>query len=294
MEEEYKNKISYSQYSLWSQCPHRWKVIYIDKKRIDEPGIELIFGSAIHHTLQAYLTALYSNGVKFADSMELKDILREYMGNEYRKLKEIYGESLDNKITKNDMLKFYYDGIKILDGFLKHRRDYFNYRDEELIGVEVPIEYSLRENLNFVAYLDVVLRNKVTGKIRIVDFKTSRRGWKYQKNDENKTSQLVIYKSFYSEKFKVDLKDIDVEFIILKRELYEDSPYPQKRIQRFVPASGKPTVNKTMQNFNRFLNTCFDSVGNCVSGIVYPKIATENNCRYCEFNQVPELCDKKN
>ena len=26
-------RISYSQYSMWAQCPHRWKTAYVDGKR---------------------------------------------------------------------------------------------------------------------------------------------------------------------------------------------------------------------------------------------------------------------
>jgi len=41
------NRISYSQYSMWSQCPFRWKLRYVDKikelynsiKEISEPYV---------------------------------------------------------------------------------------------------------------------------------------------------------------------------------------------------------------------------------------------------------------
>ena len=38
------NRISYSQLSMFSECPHKWKLNYIDKLRVSEPSIHLLFG----------------------------------------------------------------------------------------------------------------------------------------------------------------------------------------------------------------------------------------------------------
>ena len=70
-----KLKVSYSQFSMWNQCPWRWKLTYIDKIKIDEPSIYLIFGSAMHYVLQMYLTAFFSNGPKYTDRLDLNNIL---------------------------------------------------------------------------------------------------------------------------------------------------------------------------------------------------------------------------
>ena len=39
--------ISYTQLSLWSECPHKWKLMYIDKMK-QPPSIHLSFGTAMH------------------------------------------------------------------------------------------------------------------------------------------------------------------------------------------------------------------------------------------------------
>ena len=58
--------------------------------------------------------------------------------------------------------------------------------------------------------MDVVIRNKISGKIVIIDLKTATRGWTdFQKKDFNKKSQLLIYKKFYSELFDVPLDKIE-------------------------------------------------------------------------------------
>ena len=46
--------ISYSQYSQWATCPHRWKLLYIDDKREFAGNIHTLFGTAMHETLQEY------------------------------------------------------------------------------------------------------------------------------------------------------------------------------------------------------------------------------------------------
>jgi len=329
-----KLRVSYSQFSMWNQCPWRWKLSYIDKIQGDEPSIYLLFGTAMHYTLQMYLTAFFANGPKYADQLDLNDILRDEMGKEYRAHLDEYTkegmkiinevedksmevdidgqklilqdnlelvarhkakEVLDGFISKEAMMEFYYDGVKINEWFKKHRTEFFNYKTEELVAIEYELNTPLKEKLYFIGFIDILIRNKETGKIRIIDLKTSTKGWaSYKKNDENTTSQLVIYKSFYSKRLKLDPTKIDVEFIILKRKLYEDITYPQKRIVKFVPASGKPTINKVMSKFDVFVKSCFDDIGDYKLDEFYPKIPTKSNCMWCDFKDKPEYCDKKN
>lgn len=309
----YVNRVSYSQYSMWSQCPHKWKLIYIDKIKDEKPSIHLIFGSAMGYTIQIYLTALYTNGASYADQLELKDVLREALAKEYQKAKDKYekqflmhiedseqrkkelGKHFDEYVPKKDMIEFFYDGVKIINWFNKYRRELFNSVEEELIGIEYKLESEIKTGVTFVAYFDIFIRNKKTDKYRIIDLKATKKGWNsYKKNDSNTTDQVVLYKAFYAKKFNIDVKNIDVEFMIMKRKLYEDIPYKQKRIIKFVPASGKPTINKTMKKFNSFVEAGFDSNGNYKKDGIFPKIPTANNCRFCPFNDRPDLCDKKN
>jgi len=307
-------RVSYSQYSMWNQCPYKWKLSYIDKIKDISSNIYMIFGNAMHYVIQIYLTALYSNGASFADQLELKELLKEELGKEYRKEKEKYrtdflsklneGEecatktidrAFDKIISKQEMIEFYYDGEKIIDWFSKNRRELFNSVEEELVGIEFPLEKELKNGIKFIAFIDVLLRNKKTRKLRIIDLKATTKGWgSYKKNDSNTTDQVVLYKGFYAKRYKLDVKNIEAEFMIMKRKLYEDIPYKQKRIIKFVPASGKPTVNKVLTRFDAFVDSCFDNNGKHKTDNIFPKIATESNCRFCPFDERPELCDKKN
>ena len=62
-------KISYSQYSQWAVCPHKWKLNYIDGLRTFKGNIHTLFGSAMHDVLQTYLTVMYNDNIKKADAL---------------------------------------------------------------------------------------------------------------------------------------------------------------------------------------------------------------------------------
>ena len=167
---------------------------------------------------------------------------------------------------------------------------YFNKRDYELIGCEVPIEVDLQKNIKMVGYLDVVIKHKPTGMITIYDIKTSTKGWnKWMKKDENKTQQLLLYKQFYAKQYDVPIENIEVEYFIVKRKLYENVDWPQKRIQQWGPASGKISMNRVGKRLSNFIDTAFNDDGTHNTDKVFPT-PSKKACRFCEFNQT-EYCN---
>ena len=70
-------RISYSQLSMYNECPMRWKLNYVDGLRISESNIHLIFGTAMHEVLQTYLEVMYNDTVKRADMLNLEEMLRD-------------------------------------------------------------------------------------------------------------------------------------------------------------------------------------------------------------------------
>ena len=151
-----------------------------------------------------------------------------------------------------------------------------------MLGIEVGLNYNLPNNLNFVGYMDVVLHNKVTGRVKIIDIKTATMGWnKYMKADKNKTNQLLLYKQFFSKEREIPIDKIDIEYLILKRKLYENIAYPQKRIQVFSPASGKPSINRVITRLQEFMEECYDEDGNIIDND-YQKCEKHKKCRLCK------------
>ena len=125
-------KISYSQYTMWANCPKQWKLTYVDGHKFDDPSIHLIFGTAMHEVIQEWLKVIYSESASKADTMDLNKMLLETMATEYKKSMAIYGVKFT---TKDQMNEFYADGVEILDFLRKNRSEYFSTRKMRLVGV---------------------------------------------------------------------------------------------------------------------------------------------------------------
>jgi hypothetical protein len=278
--------ISYSQFASWTQCPLQWKLKYIDGVGEDTENINFVFGKAMHATIQEYLTRYYKESVLKANQMDLSLYLKEQM-------KSLFLESKAKKkvmdLTKEEMLDAYYDGVKTLEWLQRRIDKYFPKFGWELVGTELPLVVPIRAGITFKGYLDIVLRNVKTDHIKILDFKTSRMGWKdKEKSDFTKRAQLVIYKHYYSKQFDVPMDNITVEFVVLKRKIYEGADFPIPRIQVVEPPTGSVTVHKTLQMFEKFISSCFVLNEHNIEGIFEPK-PDKNTCKWCKFNRT-EYC----
>ncbi len=283
------NHVSYNQLSMYNQCQHKYKLSYIDNLNTYTQSIHTIFGTSMHKVLQDYLDAVYNKSVKQASEMDLNTMLFDNMKLEYTKA--VKANPGVFPCYKDDLIEFAKDGKEIINYFVKHRDLFFPKRNFELIGCEVPIDAMIKNNVNFVGYIDIVIKDTKYNKYYIKDFKTSTSGWSsYQKKDESKTQQIVLYKQFYSNLFNVEPHDINVEYVILKRKLAEDSLYPQKRIQTFEPSNGTVTLKKVYTRLVSFIDECFDEMGEYRLDREYLKSTNPNACRFCEFNGT-EKCD---
>ena len=274
---------------MWAQCPHRWKTAYIDGKREFKESIHTLFGKSMHEVIQTFLTVMYNDTVKLAEQLPLEDMLRTRMKRNFENaLTENGGVEFCNE---RDMVEFYTQGVDILNFLRKKRAQYFSKKGYELIGIEVPLGYDMPNNIKFVGYLDVVIKDTVRNVFKIFDIKTSTMGWnKYMKADKLKSDQLLLYKQFYAKQYDHPIEKIEVEFFIVKRKLWENTDYPQKRVQKFVPANGKPSINQVVKRLDEFMTECFNSDGEYNTEHIYKKEASKKNCRFCDFNQT-EYCD---
>ena len=285
-------KVSFSQYSMWSSCPQQYKLTYIDKLGESSSNVHTIFGSAMHETIQHYLSVMYGVTKKQADEINLDKLLLEQMREQFSKEKEKMTEG--SPATQIEMEEFYGDGRRILEWFKKHLNKFYTKTGFELVGIEIPLNAKIREGVHFIGFIDIVLKDLSSGEIIIIDLKTSTRGWnKYQKTDKYKNAQIVLYKKYYSELFDVPLDKIKVEYQILRRKMPEDAPYPVPYISKHIPANGKPSVKKVYDEFNHFIDSVFDEEGK-YRDIPYPKVPGNNkkNCKWCEF-MARGICDGK-
>ena len=267
---------------MFSECPQRWKLNYIDKLRVFETNIHLIFGTAMHEVIQTWLEVMYNDSIKNANKLNLEQRLHDKLIEGFKKAKEEEGKE---PCTLEQLREFFQDGVEILDFVKKRRADYFSKRGYKLIGCEVPIDVDLKKNVKMVGYLDLVILDEFHNTLKIYDIKTSTQGWnKWMKKDENKTQQLLLYKQFYAKQYNHPIDKIEVEYFIVKRKLWENAMFPQKRVQKFSPASGTVSMNKVAKRLNTFLDLAFDEDGNKVSENIIPT-PSKKSCRWCEFKK---------
>ena len=168
-------KISYSQFSKWVECPYAWKLDYVDKQRTFKGNIYTIFGSAVHECIQLYLRVMYAESIKKANELPLDEFLMDEMKKQYLETKENFDD--DEVLSSAEELKeFYFQGVQILDYFKKKRASYFSKKGYSLAGIERPLNYKLPKNLNFVGFIDVIIRDEIRDRLKIIDIKTSTMG----------------------------------------------------------------------------------------------------------------------
>lgn len=284
-----KKHVSFSKFSTWLKCPHKFYIDQVKGLKEFEDNINTCFGTGMHNTVQYYIKTLYTESLEKAESINLFQYFKESFDIELKEKKIQY--------TEQEYDDFIYDGKNILTEFSKtsNRIKHFPHDKYEFVGIEMEIEIPIKNNVDFLAYIDLVLRDKKNGNIRIIDFKTSTNGWNsYSKDDTTKTPQLPLYKAMYSKKYGVPLEKIEVEFFILKRKLYEGVNYPQERLQLFIPPNKTVHVVNVIKTFSEFVSSCFNTDGTYKEDSSnYPKNPGngKKNCKFCPHKKI--RCDQK-
>ena len=287
-----EKNISYSQLSMFTQCPKKWSLQYRDGHKVSEQSIHMTFGTALHEVIQHYIDKIYEVSGAAADRIDLEelfeDTLRRCYAEDYKK------NNNEHFSSPTELREFFEDGKEILKFIKKKRNLYFKKKGTYLVGCEVPIVVAPNLRLNrvkYMGYLDIVLYNETLDTFKIIDIKTSTKGWnKWAKKDESKQFQLILYKHFFSKQYNIPIEKIDIEFFIVRRKVYVDGDYPQKRVQQFYPASGKVKVNKAKNNLNEFINKAFNLDGS-YKDTIFPAKPSKWNCTFCPFKDNMELCN---
>ena len=283
-----QKSISYSQLSMFNECPKKWSLQYKEGYKQFTSTIHTVFGTAFHETLQQYLTVFFEQSGAEADRLNTSEILEEKLREEYKKQ---YKSNQNKHFTEpGELREFYEDGVEIIREFTKNKGKYFSKRGWHLVGIELPLilnPHMKYPNIMFQAYLDVVLYHEPTNSLKIIDIKTSKQGWsKKEKANEQKQYQLIAYKKYFSEIYNIPLDNIEIEFMIVKRKPFQSEDFVIKRIQIFKPASGKVKLNKVSKSIENFVESAFDRNG--FKEVEHqPKI--NDNCKWCPFYKT-HLC----
>jgi hypothetical protein len=285
----FQRSVSYSQFSMWASCPHKWYLTYVENKQPYQASIHTVFGTAFHETIQDYITVMYNESGAAADRMDLINLFQSKFSEVYAKEYKAAGAHFTNA---EEMGEFFEDAVAILNFIKKNRNKLFTIRKMRLLGIEIPLLLNVANNVFLKGFIDFVLYDEDLDKIYIYDIKTSTRGWgDREKKDDSKLAQILLYKEYFSKQFGTDVEKIEVEYFIVKRKIWEQSEYPTPRTQSFKPASGKNKRKQAVENFQSFIKDCFDEVGKPQLKS-YLKNVGESSCKWCPYKDSPELCDK--
>lgn len=289
----YQKSVSYSQYSMYKQCNFRWYLNYVKKHRVFKPSIHTLFGTSFHETIQEYLRLMYEESVKKSDEFDYETFLKERMIANYKE--EMEKNNNEHYVNKEDFNDFIQDGINIMSWLKKHRKKYFTTKKVKLIGIEIPMEQYIVDDIPNVimqGYIDIIFYDEELKKYIIIDFKTSTSGWKESdKKDELKLSQVLLYKHFYSRALKITPEEVEVMFMVVKRRPFVSEDFPTHWVQEIKPAQGKAKLKKAVEDFESFVRDCFTKDAKYIDK-EYAK--NPDNCKFCEFVNKPEICNRTN
>jgi len=193
--------ISFSEFALFKQCGHKHlvqKYLGIDQ---EPPSIHLYFGNAIHESIEKTFEDQYSTEKRIE---HFKTAFRKDMLENMSDTPEI--NELDAFTEQGENILRILDVNGILDEY-------------EVVSVEEPLYEQIYGIFYFKGFIDLVVRHRKTGRIVIIDWKTSSMPWNmYWKNkDQVFLMQMKLYKYFWARKNNMDLTQIDTKYIVLNR-----------------------------------------------------------------------------
>ena len=171
---------SFSRLNSFYNCPYEWKLRYIDCNK-SENGFFGEYGSLIHKILEKYEKGELS-------LFELNDYYEEHFS------ENVPHDAPPNKYV--DIKQSYYE--KGLDYFNNIDLDLDKY---EVLGVEKEVRFQIAGK-DFVGYIDLLLKEKETGKIIILDHKSASikilKNGKVSKSDQEHVREFIRQLCLYA------------------------------------------------------------------------------------------------
>jgi hypothetical protein len=104
---------------------------------------------------------------------------------------------------------------------------------------------------------------------------------------------LGLYKKYFSLINGIPIDNIETQFIIFKRKIWENSDFPQPRTSKYNPPSGKVSLNKYSKLMDEFIQTCFTEDGKYDETKDYPVAKYAASCKWCPYkNHETIICPK--
>jgi len=257
--------VSYSSISTYAKCPKLWEMQYLRNQVPFTQNIYTCFGTAMHETIQEWLTVMYHDSVKNANNINLDKLLYANLVKSYKQGRAMMkGEHFS---TADQLQEFWLDGKHILNFLSKKRAAYFSTKSMMLAGVETLLYQEIKPGVMFKGLVDLVFYHPNNDTWTIIDIKTSTSGWRdKQKKNPNLTAQVILYKEFFAKQFGVDKDKINVEFFIVKRRVPAEADYAimQRRVQEFRPNAGPRKTKQVITQMNNFIADVINEEGEYV------------------------------
>lgn len=267
--------ISFSEFSLYNECPFKhlvFKYLVLDQ---EPPSIHLFFGSAIHAAIENSFIKNWGIQKRVAHfkeyfTKEMKENKDEVDGYEDFELFLEQGEAILNALDLTNLIENY-----------------------ELVAVEEPLYEHIYGDFYFKGFIDLVVKHKKTGRYLIIDWKTATEPWKLKWKLQNFIflCQMRFYKYFYGRKHNIDLENIDTKYMVLCR--FYDKKNPQKGYGKIEEVEMTSSFDEVKLSLEKLAET--------VRGIhieqnfAKAKILEGNSkpCIFCKYkNESSPMCNK--
>jgi len=250
------SNVSFSALKIFNDCPHKYKLTYIDKIQGFKGNEYTAFGTALHEACEKKLLDVSVQEVDW------------FLNKFKEEIQSIFGDDKPDQKMLTEMEEQGASLVPLVLPALKEQFGNFTILDteEELL---LPLMEINKSDMNFKGYIDLILKTE-DGKIHIIDWKTCSWGWDTQKkSDAMTTYQLTYYKYFYGRKHGIDPKNIETYFGLLKRTAKKN------KVEIFRVTSGPKKTQNAINVLNNFVHN--------IEKQFFPK--NKLNCQYCEFRK---------
>lgn len=202
---------SFSRLNSYYNCPHEWYEKYI-MCEYGEQNFFSEFGSCCHTILEKYAKG----------ELDIFSICDAY---EEEFQKTVVHDAPPNKHV--NIKQSYYDkGLEYFQNIDLYLEDY------EVLGVEKKVEFKIGDK-DFVGYIDLLLREKATGKIIILDHKSASikilKNGKVSKSDQKHMREFIRQLCLYARPILEEYGQVDeLWWNLFKEQKWIKIPFTQE------------------------------------------------------------------
>lgn len=197
-----KNHISFSEYSCFNSCQHKYYLSYVLGLKGGNSEI-LFLGNVIHSCIEIIaVNKEYDSKALFLEAFN-KNLERQ----------EDFMFHNDMKVKENYFYEIFLNIEKSLDFHNRYKK--FRVIDVEYKLFEFLFNYEM--DWYFKGFIDLILYSDEEDCFYFIDWKTSGKPWDLKKKmkDTNFINQINLYKYFYAKANNVPLEKIKTKYVAL-------------------------------------------------------------------------------